>query len=248
MLPILDLGPLSLPVPPLILLIGFWLASTVAEKQVAKSGADPEIISKVIWIAIAAGLLGARLSFIARNMSAFRGQWASVFSLNPALLDSTGGLVIAGAAGYYIASKNQRGDWLLLDQLVPFFALLLPAIYLANFASGAGYGTATDLPWGIEIWGAQRHPVQLYYLLSSLLVFFLLMTTRDTAPSPSGSRMLTLTIYTAGYLAVFSRFQHPGGNLVAGFRTLQLAAWATLTIAMLIAYQLTGRESKNASS
>jgi len=248
MLPILDLGPLSLPIPPLVLLLGFWLASTLAEKQASKSGADPEIISKITWVAVAAGLLGARLSFIARNMYAFRGQWASVLSLNPALLDISGGLVIAAAASFYVASKNQRGDWSLLDQFVPFIALFMPAIYIANFASGAGYGTMTDLPWRIEIWGAQRHPVQLYYLLSSLVVFTILEIRKDTDPNPPGSRMLSFIIYTAGYITIFSRFQDPGGNLVGSFRTLQLTAWAVFTIAMLIAYQQQHREDKNASS
>ena len=178
MLPVLSIGPLSLPTAPLLLLIGFWLGSSFAEKKSKQSGKDPDLLAKIIWYALVAGILGARLSFIARNPAAFQGNWRSVFSLNPALLDPVGGLVISLVIVYYLASIDNLPFLSLLDELVPLFAVLAPAIFLANFASGSGIGLLTDLPWGMDLFGGPRHPVQLYFLLSSLIVLYFVSSRR----------------------------------------------------------------------
>ena len=234
MLPVIDLGPLSLPVPPLVLLLGLWLASSLAEKQEEATGGDPSILSKVIWTAIIAGIIGARLSFIGRNLSAFQGQWTSIFSLSPALMDPVGAGLLALSAGYFISVRNHCANHSLLDKLVPFFALLAPAIYLSNFASGSGFGTITTLPWAIEIWGAQRHPVQLYYLFSSLVVLYYLVFRSRPADHPAGTRMLLFVISTSGYLTFFSAFQDTGTNLAAGFRINQLIYWVIFSTFVFI--------------
>lgn len=234
MLPIIELGPLSLPVPQLILLFGTWLAVSLTEKQEEKRGGDPSLLFRIIWTAVLAGLVGARLSFIARNASAFQGQWISVLSLNPALLDPAGGLLIALAVGYFISAQQRQADLALLDKLVPFTAALAPVIFLANFTSGAGYGTTTTVPWGIEIWGAQRHPVQLYYLISSLVVLYLLVLRSREKASPAGAHMLLFAICTAGYLTLFSAFQDPGNWLISGIRVMQLLYWGIFTVGIII--------------
>ena len=60
--------------------------------------------------------------------------------------------------------------WSVLDAL----SLLLPVIGmglgLATFAVGSQYGTPTGLPWGINLWGEIRHPVQLYQTFGFLLI------------------------------------------------------------------------------
>ena len=35
--------------------------------------------------------------------------------------------------------------------------------------SGEAFGVPTDLPWGITLFGATRHPTQLYFALAALL-------------------------------------------------------------------------------
>jgi phosphatidylglycerol:prolipoprotein diacylglycerol transferase len=149
-------------------------------------------------------------------------------------MDPVGGILIALTTGYLVAVGNQYAKISLLDKLVPFIAILAPTIYLSNFASGGGYGTVTNLPWGIEIWGARRHPVQLYYFLSSLVVVYFLVFRTRTAGYPPGSKILLFVICTTGYLTLFSSFQDPGGWLLSGLRTFQLLYWVILTASILI--------------
>lgn len=248
MVPVISLGPLSLPASPLILLIGLWLGSSLAESWAKKNGENDEILFKITWISILAGVLGGRLSFIARNPGAFQGEWLSAVSLNPALLDPAGGLLIAFAAGYIVAARGNKATLSLLDDLVPFFAILAPAVHLANFASGAGYGSITNLPWGIELWGALRHPVQLYYLISSLVVLYLAAASRGSKERLPGSLMLHFIIYTSGYLTVLSAFQDPGGNLIGGLRTFQLVSWAVFSASLILAARRKLGGLKNAAS
>ena len=247
MIPVINLGPLSLPAPQLILIIGLWLGASLAERQVKKAGRKSEILFKIIWTAVLAGVLGARLSFVARNPSAFQGQWISIFSLNQSLLDPAGGLMIASVAGYFVALKYRQSSWALLDDLVPFLAVLAPALFLSNFASGSGYGTITDLPWGIDLWGGLRHPVQLYYMVASLVVLILAISRNRLKQQIAGAFMLSFIVLTSGYLTVFSAFQDPAGNLIAGFRVIQLIYWMLFTSSIFTYNNLTIRGSENAS-
>lgn len=247
MFPVISIGPLSLPAPQLILLLGLWLGTSLAERLVKKTGGTTDILIKVIWGVILAGILGARLSFIARNPSAFRGQWTSVFSLNPALLDPTGGMVISVTVGYYLAVKYQMANWSLLDKLVPVIAVLAPAYYLSKFASGSGFGMITNLPWGINIWGGTRHPVQIYYLLSSLVVLYLVVFKNNANQVQAGSSMLTFLLYTSGYLTFFSAFQDPAGYVIGGFRVYQLISWLVVTVCIVISIKLKTKEVINAA-
>ena len=247
MFPIINIGPLSLPAPSLILIIGFWLGSTLAEKQAAKAGRDAALLSKILLYAITAGILGARLSFITRNPAAFLGDWNSILSLNPALLDPLGGLVISLAVIYLLATKNQQSIGHLLDDLVPFLAVLAPAFFLGNFASGSGFGMLTDLPWGLEQWGGLRHPVQLYYLLASLVVLYLVTFKTQPKELPGSSLFLSFFTYSAGYISFIYTFQDPQIYTVGGFRVFQLIAWAIFTICIYLNHRLKTKEVRNAT-
>ena len=242
MFPILNLGPLSLPASPLFQLIGFWLGTSLVERQAKKAGRNPELLSKMIWITIAAGILGARLSFIARYPSAFQGEWTSIFSLNLALLDPIGGIAISLATLYFLASKNHLLTWTLLDDLVPLIAVLLPAIYLANFASGTGFGMLTDLPWGVEQWNGYRHPVQLYYLVSGLVVLYLVVFRYNPSQIRPGLRFISFLTYTSGYLTFLYSFQDPLGNLIGGVRVIQFMAWVVFTACTFTYFKLKSSE------
>lgn len=230
MFPIISLGPLSLPAPPLILLIGIWLGSALAEKKITSRGRVPANFDRILWTGVAAGLIGARISFFARNPGAFQGQFLAIFSLNPALLDLSGGILIALAASYYQITRHQLRFLDVLDDFTPFFAVFAPALFLSHYAAGAGFGMLTALPWGVEIWGGSRHPVQLYYAAGSLAVLALTQITGSVPEADHpGSAFALFFCLTFGYLCFFSAYQDPAGLEVFGFRTYQVVYWVLFT-------------------
>ena len=236
MFPIINLGPLSMPSAPLILLLAFWAGSALAERKASAVPGRGDAVEKILWSALLAVLIGGRISFIARHPAAFQGALLSIFSLNPALLDPQGGILVSLAVSYYLTAKQGISPLELLDSLVPFFAVMVPAMALARFANGSGFGTATALPWGIEIWGASRHPVQLYYAAAGLAV--LAYTIIRPATSASGREFLRFLLLTSGYLTFLSAFQEPAGSLLGGFRVFQLVYWSLFCASILINYRI----------
>jgi len=162
-------------------------------------------------------------------------------------MDPAGGIVIALAAGYLTASKNKVISWSLLDDLVPFFAALLPALFLANFASGSGFGMLTNLPWGIAMWGGSRHPVQLYYFLCSLGVLTWIAIRSNPLNLKPGSHFTLFVFITSGYLTFFSAFQDPAGYLIGGFRISQLVFWALFSFCAFLVFWKYHKGVSNAS-
>ncbi len=49
---------------------------------------------------------------------------------------------------------------------------MMLAVPLANLASGDAFGAPSSLPWAIELWGAARHPVQIYEAVAAGLILW----------------------------------------------------------------------------
>ncbi len=238
MFPTINLGSLSIPAPELILLLGFWLSSILAERNAKRFKVDPNLVEKVLWICLLAGLLGARLSYIARSSTAFRGNLLSIFSLNPNLLDPVGGLLISAAVGFIYISHQRISFWAFLDSLTPFFALLTTALSLSNFASGSGFGSSTSLPWGIYLWGDFRHPVQIYYLAGGLVTLYIILAIKQYNVYQAGYTFILFISLTSGFRLFFYGFQESGIVVADGIRLAQLAYWMILSISLVLLSKL----------
>lgn len=229
MFPILQVGPLALQVPGLILLLGLWLGLSMSEKYAGKHDVHPELLYNLVFAALLAGIFGARLTFAGRFPGAFSGSPISLISLNPGLLDPVGGLVFAGIGALIYGQRKKLPFWPVLDALVPLFASLSIAIAFANLSSGKGFGAITSMPWGIELWGAVRHPSQVYEAAAGLftLVFLWPLITR-TSRRPAGYVFLLFLVLIAGIKLFLEGFRGDSLTLANGIRTIQVAAWVVL--------------------
>jgi len=225
MFPIINLGPLSLPSPAIILLLGFWLGSYLTERFAKSIKIDPGVLEKVLWTSMFAGLIGARLSFVARFPTAFQGDWSSLISLNPAFLDPFGGLVIAIAIAFMVLSKQDLSIMVYFDGLTPFFGTMILAFFLSQFSSGSGHGILAEIPWGIYLWGGIRHPVQLYFAFGSIVLLTVIMTVQSIKLYPPGYVFLLFITVSAGFGLFFSYFQVTNFPTFKGLRVDQILIW-----------------------
>ncbi|HEX9617520.1 MAG TPA: prolipoprotein diacylglyceryl transferase family protein, partial [Anaerolineales bacterium] len=187
MLPVLQVGPLALQVPGLVLLLGLWLGLSLAERRAPRYGVSPSDLYNLVFVALLAGIAGARLTYLALYPEAFAASPLSLLSLNPGLLDQAGGAAAAGIAGLVFTQRKHMPGWQVLDALTPLLAAIMVATGLANLASGDAFGAPADLPWAIYLWGARRHPSQVYEILSALLMLgalFGLPATRRLSQRP----------------------------------------------------------------
>jgi len=239
MLPVLQLGPLAIQTPGLILLLGLWLGLTLVERYASRHGVPAERLYNLALTALVAGLLGARLAYALRYFSAFAASPFSLFSLNPGLLDLPAGIGLGLIAAWVYGQRKGLALWPTLDALTPGLALFGVALGLSHLASGAAFGSPTALPWGIELWGARRHPAQVYETLLAALVLWAVWPGKGLlcAPRP-GARFLLFTACSAGARLFLEAFRGDSLLIAGGFRAAQVGAWVVLALSLWGFYRL----------
>jgi phosphatidylglycerol:prolipoprotein diacylglycerol transferase len=231
MLPILQIGPLALPVPPLSLLLAFWFGLSLAEKFAPKRGISAEILYNLTFTGLVVGLIGARLGYVFQYPNAFIESPLSLLSLNPGLLDPFAGFA-AGVIGMLVYGQRARlAFWNTLDALTPLLAVMAIGFAISHLASGEAFGAETSLPWGIDLWGATRHPTQFYELAAASLTLGLLGVWSKTPVAPAGKLFLAFVALTAGSRLFLEAFRGDSLVIFGGLRSAQIIAWLLLAAA-----------------
>ncbi len=244
MLPIINIGPLALQAPGLILLLGIWLGLTLAERNAERFNINKNDLYNLVFVFLIAGVIGARLMYVLRYPEAFASNLFSLFSLNPSLLDPIGGAATGIVAALVFGQRKQMAFWSTLDGLTPLLAVFAIAWHLSNFASGNGFGAPTDLPWGIYLWGASRHPSQIYEMIAAGIILAYLWPSRQREPRLAGDYFLKFLGMSAGARIFLEAFRGDSILLPGGIRLAQAIAW------LLLAFSLWGlwtRRSQPAS-
>ena len=243
MFPILQLGPLAIQTPGLLLLASIWIGLSLAEKRSAASGIAPEILDNLVLTSLAGFIIGGRLFFVAANMSVFFASPLDIISPNIALFDLTGGLASGLLTGLIFGRRKGLPLWPTLDALTPFFATLMVGVGAAHLAGGSAYGKETDLPWGVFWSGATRHPSQVYEIASALFILNLFGLRRPF--KTGGIQFLLFASSTAGAALFLEAFRGDSVFIAGGLRLTQVAAWLILALALVGLELQKGAASEN---
>lgn len=232
MFPTLQLGPLSIQTPGFVFLAGLWLGLTLSEKWASQFSSSSKNIYNLVFTSIIAGFLGARLSYIGSTPQWFLKNPQAAVSLNSTLLDPVGGILIALLAGLIFTHKNGMFSRETLDSLTPLLAVLNLSLGISHLASGKAYGSVTELPWGIYLWGASRHPTQIYEILFGFLGLFVTWYMIHRSQGNSGEVFAAFLITASmGYL-ITAGFRIETSYLLWGIRIEQLFAYAILAFGL----------------
>lgn len=158
------------------ILTGVWFSAREARRK----GLDPSVVTDGGWLIVGAGLVGARLYYIAFSHPAYYlahpfeilAVWHGGLSVHGALL---GGLL----AGVWHIRRRGLPFWRFADVVAPGLILGQTVGQIACLLNGDTYGRPTTLPWGITFTdpramaplGVPLHPIQIYELLAYLAVF-----------------------------------------------------------------------------
>ncbi len=193
MLPLLQIGSLTIRTPGLALLAGLWIGLEVASREGVRRGIDGDKIYNLGFYTLIAGILGARLGFVLLNLDLYTGitPWArallSVFALATGTENPWIGVLAAVGTAAFLVRRWKLPPLAILDSFAPAFAILGIGIGLANLLSGDYYGIETTLPWGINLWGSKRQPTQIYFIVACIAILIVLWRLRPM-PSPAGKR------------------------------------------------------------
>ncbi len=247
MLPILQIGPLAIQMPGLILLAGVWVAVSLTDREAPRYSMKASALSNMILIGLVVGILSARLWYAIRFFEIYLDNPLSVLSLNPTTLSPLEGALTGLAAAAYYGYRKGLALWPTLDVLTPGLAAFGLAVGFAHLASGDAFGAVTTLPWAIELWGAQRHPTQIYEVLAAGFIFWLIWEIRRKT-FVSGFLFLTVVALTALSRLVIEAFR--GDSIIAygSLRSAQLGSLVVLAIALVGMHVLASAQAKGSRS
>jgi len=221
MLPILQLGPLALPVYPISLLLTLWAGLAFSARAASRLGVDGDHIWNAGLYGLLTTIIVGRLGHVIAFWPAYRLQPLEIVGLNaqaflwgPGLL---AGMVVA--AGYI---HRHKLPWVIvLDAAAPGVFIGLVIANLGALLAGNDVGAPANLPWAVELWGVSRHPVQLYAVLGELITLAVVLHALRKPSRPGTAALLGLLGW--GLTAwLVEPFRAASATLVAGIRVWQV--------------------------
>ena len=202
----LDLGPFTVHLYGLTLLVAILAATWITGRRWAARGGDWDLIYRCAVWGVAFGIVGARLYHLATSWDEVPDEWWGPFAIWKGGLGIWGGIALGCLAGAVVARRAGADVWLLADSLAPGLLVAQAIGRLGNWWNQELFGKPTDLPWGLEIDPENRplayleqatfHPTFLYESLWVLaLAGALLLVERRRTIRPPG----LFALYVAGY-------------------------------------------------
>jgi len=162
----------------ILLALIFCLAVWYYYQELKKEKLDTDYFAHHFWRWIIAGLILGRIFAIFLNLDIFSNYgWMSPFAFWAGGINFYGTVLGSIAMMFYDLKNTEHKPWKWLDLAIPAILVSLTLSDLAEFLTGAVYGTETSLPWGIqyETFGVETiapiHPVTIY----AFIVHFILL-------------------------------------------------------------------------
>ncbi|MFQ5945760.1 MAG: prolipoprotein diacylglyceryl transferase [Anaerolineae bacterium] len=239
MFPVIRVAGAAIPSGTLAFLIAYLLGLYVGARRARDLGLKGDWVWDAGTYGFLAAILAGRIWYVVVNLDAYRLDWLQVLAPNPGTLALREGAVVGAAVGILYLSRQRVPLVAFADAVAPAAVLAAAVVSLGNLASGSGYGAATDMPWAIQMWNAQRHPTQIYEFLASLAIFFYLIALRGSARGSMGSdrghagetALWTVALYAAARVFL-EAFRGDVIDAVAGFRPAQVASWLVLMVSI----------------
>lgn len=231
MLPVIQIGPVTIQSLVLASIVALWLGTTAAERACRQRALDPNDAWNVVALALAVTFFSARLVFVLQNLPVYAGDWRQAFSPTPNALSLDYGAIFGLVAGYAYIQRRAIPLAPFADALAPGALVALAVIACGQFLSGDGYGMPTKIAWGIFIWGEPRHPVQLYDAFAALAGLALIGWLARRTVRAGGIALGALAWYSAARVFL-DAFRADVAVLDNGYRVTQVIALIVLLLAL----------------
>ena len=231
----LNIGPAVFPTAQLVLIIGFYLSLEIISRYATYRRFSSKTIQNALLVAFFAGLIGARLVYALVNWSVYQADILGILQPNLQGLHVLGGLAVGGLVTFIYAYRTQLPQRPLLDILAPGIAVMASVLSLTALAQGDYFGTPTDLPWGIDLWGALRHPTQIYLLIGNIIVFVAwFMWQKRNLQANAGYGFLFVVAGNALNWLIVALLMDAPTLVLDHYRVVQLEMWGVLIISAFL--------------
>lgn len=216
----------------ILLVIAAWFGLTLAERRSERHGISKDDLNNITFYGMIAFIIGGRLTYVLQHFEIFGKSPSSIVSINPDLFDIFGALVVAGILAFAYGQRKKLAAWNILDALTPLFAVIAIGLGLSHLAAKTAFGIPTDLPWGIDMWNATRHPTQIYDVIASSLI--LILVWRFKPGSRPGIVFLIFVSLMAFSQIILQAFRANNTSLFYNLRREQLIAWVALLACFIL--------------
>jgi phosphatidylglycerol---prolipoprotein diacylglyceryl transferase len=148
---VFELGPLTIRVYGLMLLLGILAAILVAGRRWVKWGGDWDLVIRCSMWGVGFGIVGARVYHVITSWDEVPDEWWGVFAVWKGGLGIWGGIAAGVVAGAVVAHRARANVLLLADAFAPGILLAQVIGRLGNYFNQELFGKPTSLPWGLEI-------------------------------------------------------------------------------------------------
>lgn len=209
---------------------------------------DLQFMADHFWFFILFTLLGARLQSVIENWNLFSENIGLIFyGVWLGGLGLWGGLIGFIFALYYQCKKHKEATLRWLDVTSVGLMLVLSISYIGMFFDGSGYGSPTNLPWGVSFenigvpYTIPIHPTQIYLSLLALLAFFIGRRVLIRKKTNGITSLITVTIFALGYFYIdFLR-----GDSTLTFNGLRLSQYLSIFTIVIIFLPILIQKFKN---
>jgi len=148
----------------MMMVVGFLAAVTVIRLLSRRFTQDPQHITNAALYSLIAGVIGARVFFVAHYFDQFRDDPLGVFAIWKGGLELLGGVLLAIVVILFYIRYHKLPLRHYLDVLAIGLMMALVFGRIGCFLNGCCYGKPTDLPWGVRFpygsfaYRSQVHP------------------------------------------------------------------------------------------
>lgn len=183
------LGPYTIYWYGVMVALAFVAGSWVAMRRAPRYGLKPQFISDLmIWLVIA-GIVGARIGYVAAHPGEFADHPISVLHIRQGGLVYYGGLAGAILATCLLARLRRVSIWQIGDTMAPAIPIGHALGRIGCFLNGCCFGHASDLPWAVHLHGEPRHPSQAYMAGANMIVAALVILIERHSRSRPGREL-----------------------------------------------------------
>lgn len=233
MFPTISLGPLVLPSAGIIYILGAWVALSIVERAARALKLTTEHVYGLAAISLAAGFVGARLTFVALHWPAYKENLIGIVWPLTGGFALWGGILFALAAAFFYGRAKRLPFAATLDALAPGFLVGFIIVSLADFAAGPGYGTQTNVFWALDVFGINRHAVQLYEIIAAVLALLVWWQGLKRRQFEGQLFLMAMATYSAGRLFV-DAYRANSPLVAGGYHLIQIVSLIALLICLII--------------
>jgi len=165
--------------------IAFFVGIVFAARRAPRYGISPEAVIEVASLCIIGAVLGSRIAYVLLNFDYYRHNPSHIFFFREGGLTFYGGIAgaIVFAVPYIVSKKYPLASF--FDLFAPPLALGYAIARVGCFLNGCCYGRLC--PFSFFLLGVKfphlegfRYPTQLYAVVYSLVIFFVLLRLEKT--------------------------------------------------------------------